>query len=217
MLLALAGCHRAVKSDAQRTEGGSDRPLRTFSATLRVVLDLEPDGPLELDGVMVAEFPHFYRLQLWKLSRPVLDITRTRRGTWVLNRLSEEGAHGSKLLEAAPFQEGVASIAKGLRLARELRERGDRRCSTAREDERVLECCMSSPSSDDISCTLRQRRGTIASIDFRAFRRIGPSDWPTEVHVDSDWGSLRLEFEHIENEPLGPEAFTPPRNARRIR
>jgi hypothetical protein len=217
-MLALTGCR--VPGGSADDFGDFDRhpAVRTISATLHVTLELEEGAPVELEGIMVAELPRLYRLQLWKLRAPVLDITRTRRGTWVLNRLAEEELADARMLQHTDFKEGIALMVSGFRMASRLHARSgaDQSCVRHRTGVGLVECC---PDGGSVTCTLsRKRGGTLATAMFTGFRRIGPSEWPTDVSLDGEAGKLRLVFEEIEiNQPLAASAFVPPRQARKIR
>ena len=225
-LFALVGCHSA---DRPGLDGRLARQtdLRTISATLTATVHLGDGDPVETEGVLVARPPRHFAIQLWKLSGTVFDLRSNPNGVWVVDRVSNGMAADADLVQQSP-ENILELMTTGMSLASRLRARGGaaRDCLSAQRRGERVECCRSvqargaqePQAEDEFACRLIGRRvDGLAEVRLGQFSVVGSMEWPMRVSIRSGDLHLHIAFDQVEiNEPLSPNAFSPPKNSRRL-
>ena len=223
--IAIAGCaaplptypastpdEAALAIIADRLEG--TRTLVSEAETRLVA----PDGrTIHLETAIAARFPDHLRLQAWKFSTLVLDLTIVPEGTY-LYLAEETQVNGSLQAAAVDFGDGTRLMSgEFFRSARPLPNEST---------PSMLIAAGPGPRGEEIRCqidratlTPRQFRfpGAEVTLELNSYALVGAKPWAREIRLFSASGevTVRLRNPELDTE-VSDGAFTPPRRARRL-
>lgn len=222
VMLMLAGCSVGLPRhewteprDALWIMSERSGRVRTIAGSCRVLLR-EAGGPsVSLDGAVAARAPDHFRLRAWKVGRPVLDVTISPDGVWVLaaERAPEQidsavfkrvwemltGTFGdeAEVLATKPALCVRAWLGAGATVTAEI----DPNTLTARRYE------FAGPDGAVVHSLTMDRYGVLSL-------ETGAIVWPRRVIAEGAEGRVTVLFDDIEfNGEPAPGAFVPPRRA----
>ena len=196
--------------------------VRTLTAACVLVLDDPARGAITLEGAVAARPPDYWRLQAWKFTDKVLDVTLTPEGLWVDAKCRDDAADEDAL--AGSDFKALAELwtlvtAEALEASSVIIDDRGRGTFDARVDQPDRGRSVIY-TIDRRTLTIRLCRlvdadgGAPTSLRYERYELIDGLAWPMHLIGAAPAGSFRLSLSDIElNGPLDAATFTPPRRA----
>lgn len=232
LVIGLPGCARTERLPAYRWVDAptalhhlASRAAAVKSASAECQITLtRPDGQsVRLDGALAMKPPDSVRLRAWKLGQAVFDLTVTPGGVWMVapddpdrrQRVLPAAANAAKMAQAFAMFSGEFFTAGDARIV----DTGGPRFRIERSvgGQRIV--CEVERS------TLTPRRYVVSdssganhfSMTEDRYEIVSGIPWPTKLIARGENGMIEMELHDVElNAPLPPNAFVPPRRARKL-
>ncbi|MHC4908125.1 MAG: LolA-like protein [Planctomycetota bacterium] len=210
------------ESDALATITARAASVERVSAACAVTLDDPDRGRVTLEGALVSRLPDHLRLQCWKLSRKVIDLTAIPAGVWLETPQDDEHAEN---IEMSLFADGWLAEAWALATGSIL----DRDGVTVRDDgeptfearvpladpPRTVFYTIERTTLTPIACRVLDVDGRERfAMTLERYRLIDGIAWPTRITGTGEQHRFELRLSDVElNGELPNAAFTPPAGA----
>lgn len=218
------------------------RGVQTVSAQCALTLT-KPDGQsVRLDGAVAMKPPSWLRLRAWKLNQPVLDLTLAPGGLWIESAHDEDqarsasadpapgppgGARPEPGGQALPANLSAAKVARawsvmtGGFFCGETRVYDDGGPSLRVEgqvDEQRVVCEIDRASLTPRRYAVLDAQGVERfSLEVSHYQIVQGTPWAIMLVAHSEGGIIQIELSNVElNAELPPNAFKPPRKARKV-
>lgn len=209
----------ALRAMAERQES-----IKSVSAQCDLTLTGADGQTVHLDGVLIAQPPGRARLRAWKFGQAVFDLTLIDGAAWMV--APDENADSHRM---DPSRLPARSVSDAIDLLGPAFFRAAKPDAAGSSGSTLL---ARGPAlgRDDVSCqidrpTLTARRFTVVAdrventseLFFDRYAMVGNIPWARSIRLRSPAGEIIVRLHDVElNCTIPPEAFVPPRRAKRL-
>lgn len=229
-VLMTAGCQSTLPgysampaADAMSTMRQRNRGIQSLSSPCRIILTDEQGGGVELSGVLVATREGQMRLRAWKLSQPILDLTKNTEGWWLWE--PEGRLSGGAAAEMWPSSARGSAMVAHFAILWTLMTGDFGACWTGEsispdrlhvqrvdDAQMTLACTVAAKTLTTTLCTVTADDSTLqAEIRFSAYRTVGPYVLPARIDATTQGRRFTILLDDISiNDELSDQVFAPP-------
>lgn len=197
-----------------------DGTIETFSAECDLLIGMQGKR-VALRSAVNADPPTRLRLQAFKLTSTVLDVTLNEDGLFVYHK--KQSNETDSAIDRLSHSRFVAALTllPGFDAGADWQLDAD---ETAREfsisrsapqEHATIQCFVDKATLTRTRCVYRDDDGEVRqTLIFGSYRPINDTVWPMHLEIRGAFGDVDLGFDRIDvNEALSARAFRPPRRA----